>query len=95
MNEISRTEHELERRARRRVGLKLGWYTHALVYALVNAGLIALDATTGDYRWSVFPLAGWGLGLAIHGLVVLLALRDGWRARLIAAEVEALKRRGR
>jgi hypothetical protein len=88
-------DERLERRARRRVGLKLGWYTHALIYALVNAGLIALDAANGGYRWSVFPLAGWGLGLAIHGLVVFVALRDGWRERLIAAEVEALMRRGR
>ncbi len=38
----------------------------------------------------MFPLAGWGLGLAIHGLVVLLVLGN-WRDRLVAREVERLR----
>jgi hypothetical protein len=85
--------HDIEARARRRVGMKIGWYTHALVFVLVNAGLFAINSVTGGYRWSVWPLAGWGLGLAIHGAVVFASLRgEGLRQRLLAREIENLER---
>ena len=88
-------ELDLERRAGRRVRMKLGWMTHALVFVLVNLGLFAINSATGGYRWSVWPLAGWGLGLTIHGIVVLFSLGgEGWRQRMLADEIEALKRRG-
>jgi len=48
----------------------------------------------GRGAWNVWPLAGWGLGLAIHGLVTFISLRgDGLRERMIASEVERLRRR--
>jgi len=59
-------EAALETRARRRVGIKMGFYIHALVFVLVNLGLFALNSSLGGTRWSHFPLWGWGLGLAIH-----------------------------
>ncbi len=84
----------LQRRARRRVSLKLAWALHALVYVLVNGGLLALGTFLGDGAWVRFPLAGWGLGLAIHGLVTLLLLGgDGLRDRLVADEIARLRGR--
>lgn len=84
----------IEARARRRVGMKLGFYTHALVFVLVNAGLFVLNNVVGGYRWSVWPLWGWGLGLAIHGIVTFIGLRgDGFRKHLLDKEIEAIKRR--
>lgn len=94
MNRTTRQpdDRDVEARARRRVAMRTGWYTHALVFVLVNAALIALNATTGGYRWSTWPLLGWGLGLAIHGIVVFLNLRgEGWRQRMLAQEIEYLK----
>jgi hypothetical protein len=87
------TTSDIEARARRRVGMRLGFYTHALVFVLVNLGLFVFNSVIGGYRWSVWPLAGWGLGLAIHGLVVLLSRHgEGWRDRMLAQEIEHLKR---
>lgn len=63
---------DLERQARRRAGLRMGWIIHASVYVVVNLGLAAMAFASGRH-WAVFPLLGWGLGLAIHGAVVLLA----------------------
>lgn len=84
---------DIETRARRRVGMKIGWYTHALIFVLVNAGLYAINSITGGYRWNVWPLVGWGLGLAIHGVVVFASLRgEGLRKRMLAHEIEELKR---
>ena len=82
----------LERLARRRAGAKMGWFIHALVYVCVNAGL-ALIAWRSGREWFVYPLAGWGLGLAIHGLAVwLLAPGADWRERLVERERAALTR---
>ncbi|HRI17785.1 MAG TPA: 2TM domain-containing protein [Burkholderiaceae bacterium] len=84
----------LEAQARRRVGLKMGFYVHLTVYLLVNLGLFAIAGLTGRGGWPLFPLLGWGLGLAIHGIVVLLKLRgEGLRERMVASEVERLRRR--
>ena len=84
---------DIEARARRRVGRRMGFYTHALVFVIVNLGLVGLNTMLGGHRWSVWPLAGWGLGLAIHGVVTLLSLQgEGWRQRMLAGEIERLTR---
>lgn len=76
------------RRARRRVRMLRGWYLHALVYACVIAGVWLVYAASGQagYPWPLPATLGWGLGLAIHGLVVWLgSSRRGrdWEARKI------------
>lgn len=82
-------QDSLERQARRRAGLKMGWYLHALVYATVNALLAALSALQGQH-WAAYPALGWGVGLAVHGLVVLLGT-SGWQDRLVEAERRKLR----
>jgi len=75
----------MERLARRRAGAKLGWYMHAGVYLLVNLLLVTLSATSGRH-WAVFPALGWGLGLAIHGIVVFMVTGGGLHERMVQAE---------
>ncbi|MBV7544472.1 2TM domain-containing protein [Acidovorax sp. sic0104] len=75
----------IERLARKRAGAKLGWYMHAGVYLLVNLLLITLSATSGRH-WAVYPALGWGLGLAIHGIVVFLVAGGGLHERMVQAE---------
>lgn len=87
-------EEDLVHRAKRRVDMKMGWLMHALVFVLVNLGLYLINQWTGQQRWSQWPLMGWGLGLAIHGLVVWISLSgEGLRDRMLAKEVERLRRR--
>ena len=87
------TADDIQTRARRRVGIKLGFYTHALVFVLVNLGLFALNSVAGGARWSHFPLWGWGLGLAIHGVVTFINLQgQGVRERMLRSEIERLGR---
>ena len=84
---------DLKRIARRRAGAKLGLYIHAAVYVAVNAFLALVQMqTTPQVHWNLWPLAGWGLGLAIHASVVLLAV-SGLRARMEAAELKRLDSR--
>ena len=92
MNTLSTTpnvalaDDELESLARRRAGARMGWYVHAMLYLLVNAALMGLSLATGRH-WAIFPALGWGLGLAMHGVGVWLALGGGGlRQRLIEQE---------
>ncbi len=70
------TPDNIERLARRRAGAKLGWYIHAGVYIAVNL-LLALLSAMSDRHWAVFPALGWGIGLAIHGVVVFVLTGGG------------------
>ncbi len=84
------SEPRLEKLARRRAAAKLGWYLHATVYLLVNLMLVALSVSSGRH-WAVFPLFGWGIGLAVHGAVVfLLSGGAGLHERLVQRERERL-----
>lgn len=83
------------RQARRRVRMLQGWYIHALVYACVIGVLWLIYLSTGQgsrFAWPLPATLGWGLGLAIHGLVVWLGAsrraRD-WEARKIAEYLDA------
>ncbi|HSI52230.1 MAG TPA: 2TM domain-containing protein [Ideonella sp.] len=89
-------EDALLRQARRRVRLKTGFLTHLLVYVLVNLGLFLLNASVGGPHWHQFPLLGWGIGLAIHGIVTFFSLSgDDWRQRMLDSEVRRLRERQR
>lgn len=83
---------QLERLARKRAGAKLGWYTHAGVYVLVNLFLAFVSSRSG-HAWAIFPALGWGLGLLIHGAAVWLAMPGGSLYRqLLERERAALQR---
>jgi hypothetical protein len=84
---------DLKRIARRRAGAKLGLYIHASVYVAVNTFLALVQMqTTPQLHWNLWPLAGWGLGLAIHAALVLLAA-SGLRAKMEAEELRKLESR--
>ena len=81
---------DLEHLARQRAGAKMGWFIHATVYAIVNLLALAL-ALMSARHWPVAPAMAWGLGLAIHGIVVFwLGSGAGLRQRLLQRERERL-----
>ena len=85
---------ELDRLARKRAGAKLGWYAHAALYLVINLAVPALSKYGfGSRPWSAFPLPGWGLGLALHGIsVFVLGTGSGLRERMVRREREKLQR---
>ncbi len=84
----------IERLARKRAGAKLGWHIHAGTYLAVNLLLVVLSASSGRH-WAVFPAVGWGIGLAIHGVVVfVLAGSSGLHERMVQAERDRIARQG-
>ena len=88
-NPTATSPEALERLARRRAGAKMGWFVHALVYVCVNAGLALIAWHTGR-AWHLYPLVGWGLGLAVW-----LGSGTDLYQRLLEAERKKLQHRSR
>lgn len=88
------TPEELDQLARKRAGAKLGWYAHATLYVVINLAMLAFSKYGfGSRAWSPFPLFGWGLGLALHGIsVFVLGTGSGLRERMVQQEREKLQR---
>jgi len=86
---------DLDRIARRRAGAKLGFYVHAAIFAIVNLALYAINAELTPARaWHVWPLMGWGIGLAFHGLgVFFLGAGSALRQRMVEHERRLLDSR--
>src|SRR3954470_15090866 len=50
-----------------RPGLRQGFRIHLTFYVLVNLLLIGIWAASGGgYFWPIWPILGWGMGLAGH-----------------------------
>lgn len=88
------TDEQIEQTARRRAGAKLGWYAHAALYLIVNAGLFALARHGATHRpWNLYPAAGWGLGLVLHWFsVFVVGAGSGFRDSLVERERQRIKR---
>jgi hypothetical protein len=57
----------------RRIEAKRGFQAHFVVYLIVNAALVLIWAlTSGDYFWPIWPILGWGIGIAAHAASVYL-----------------------
>ena len=62
-----------------------GYYIHLLVYIAVNTGLFLINLFTkgqGGGWWFYWPLAGWGIAIAIHTMVVFGGVfSERWKQR--------------
>ena len=92
-------EHQAYKKAEKRAEELQGFYIHALIYIVVNAGLFTINALTrGDSGnwWFYWPLAGWGVGVAIHALATFGGVfGDDWKERKAAQLYERSQRAGR
>jgi hypothetical protein len=86
-------DDEIRRLAIRRADMRLAFRSHLTAYAIVNAGLVAIYIMTsfGHYFWPIWPMMGWGIGLAAHGVTVYMD-GEGLRDRMIQEELEKLRK---
>jgi len=67
---------EREARARSRAEAKYGFYKHLATYVVVNLALFVINLTTSPaHVWAIWPLIGWGIGVAAHALQVFVPRR--------------------
>ena len=79
-----------EKQALERIEDLKGFYAHAVAYVAGNIFLVGVNLITGSaFLWFVFPLLGWGIGLAIHAAQVFWTGAD-WEARKLE-ELTGLK----
>jgi len=61
------TDETLRAAAIRRIKKKSEFKAHLFAYVVVNGFLVALWAVTGaGYFWPIFPILGWGIGVAFN-----------------------------
>ena len=87
------TEEQIYEEARKRVEAKRGFYSHLVIYVIINIFLVLIwwFASGGGFPWFIFPLGGWGIGLLFHGLGVFFFDRRTNKAA-IEREAEKIKR---
>jgi hypothetical protein len=99
MNEKPTPDQERYERAKQRVEVLRGFYSHAIVFVLVNIGLAAYNlAVSPDRIWFIYALAGWGIGLVAHGAYAMGSgrfLGAAWQERKIREEMDREQRRSR
>lgn len=86
-------EDELRKLAIRRADMRLAFRSHLIAYVIVNGGLVAIWIATsfGHYFWPIWPMLGWGIGLAAHASAVYMD-SEGIRDRMIQEEIEKLRK---
>jgi hypothetical protein len=87
--------NEARKRAEKRVNQLRRFYTHLLVYCIVNAGLFLINYLFSPHHlWFFWTLSGWGIGLPCHALSLPAngLWGEAWKERKIRALVEKQKR---
>lgn len=93
MNQFT-DEEKLYEEARKIVEAKKGFYIHFIVYVIISVVIyLVWRFTWTGYRWYIWPILGWGVGVLFHFLAVFFFSElSSWDKKAIAKEVERLKR---
>lgn len=84
------TDEELRNRALKRLKAKRDLQAHILAYVTVNLMLVGIWWVSGvGFFWPIFPILGWGIGLAFNVWDVMSPEPDPARVR---EEMERLRR---
>lgn len=90
MSNHVRTDEELYQLAQKRLRIKKGFLIHLIVYSIVMALLIIINLYSGSKPWFIYPLLGWGIGVAIHGFVTYSSLTSSSEDK-IQREIDRIK----
>jgi hypothetical protein len=64
-------DDESRAQAVRRLWAKRGFKIHLTAFAIASLAMLLIWATAsaGAYFWPIWPIAGWGTGLAVHAWI--------------------------
>jgi hypothetical protein len=80
----------LYKKANARAREKKRFFAHFLRWAVMSIFFILVNIFTSDYFWAIFPIMGWGIGLAMHGIKVYT---NEWEDSETERELRRLKRK--
>lgn len=91
-------EQELRKKAEKRVEETQGFKANLVSYLLVNLlifviWLVVAIAGGTWFPWFLFPLAGWGIGVALHGWSVYSESYGKSREKRVEEEMERMRAR--
>ncbi|MGH7197342.1 MAG: histidine kinase dimerization/phospho-acceptor domain-containing protein, partial [Candidatus Omnitrophota bacterium] len=82
---------DLRRQAARRAANRVALVTHTGAYVAVNGFLALIWLFTGaGYFWPIWPILGWGLGLALHAFAARII--PNYARRLYQTELARMER---
>jgi hypothetical protein len=91
-SEAAAIERRIREKAIRRVHARVGLMWHAGVFLLANIAMYAINERySPGVTWFVWPLAGWGIALALHAFATLSS--GGMAEDMIRAEIQREKAR--
>ncbi len=94
-------DRRLYKEARKRVKAKKEFFGNLTSYVCVMAFLIALNLYTSPWHWwFIYPMLGWGMGLAMHYFKVFgwpgaPFQTPEWEQREIERELQRMSGKGR
>lgn len=81
---------------RHRVRQLRGLYVHFVIYLIVMAGIALINwATSPGTWWVIWPIVGWGIGVAAHAVSVIFEgslLGPEWEERKVREILERAER---
>ncbi|MEL6390425.1 MAG: 2TM domain-containing protein [Bacteroidota bacterium] len=83
-------EQQLYLRAKERVRKRRKFYSHAMSWVVMSVFFILLNLATSDFFWAIFPILGWGLGVAFHAISIF---SYEWEDTEVDREYERLRKR--
>ncbi|MFS8131322.1 MAG: 2TM domain-containing protein [Candidatus Dojkabacteria bacterium] len=89
------SDDEIIKQARQRVGEKIGFLYHLIVYVTVNTLLLIVNLVTSPHSlWFYWVSLFWGIGLLIQGLNIFAFgnLLKGLENKMLENEIESIKK---
>jgi len=66
------------------------FYSHVMSWVVMSVFFILINIATSDFFWAIFPILGWGIFVAFHGIRIF---SSEWEEGEVDREYERLKRR--
>lgn len=90
MSNINLSDEELYQLATKRLALKKAFFIHLVVYIAVMILLIVINLSFSSTLWFIYPLLGWGIGVAIHAITTYNIISSSSQCK-IQKEMEKIK----
>ena len=90
MSNHTLTQEELYQLATKRLALKKVFCVHLVIYIAVMLLLVVVNLSFSSTLWFIYPLLGWGIGVAIHGFITYSKISSSSQ-RKIEKEIKKIK----